>query len=614
MLKKIADITHSKNIHATSARVIADHIRSCSFLIVDGVLPSNEGRGYVLRRIIRRAIRHGNKLGIQGAFFYQLVPTLVQEMGAAYPELKKAEAHVEKVLKKEEEQFAKTLEQGLKILEDAIKSLKTKTLSGDLIFKLYDTYGFPVDLTADIARERDLQLDMGGFESAMEGQRQQSQAASKFGTDYNQRIVTDATTDFTGYETLMTEAMIVTILKDNTPVNQLSQGETGIIILDRTPFYAESGGQVGDTGTLQNKDAVFQVVDTKKATAAHLHHGSVTKGILHVGDKLSTQVDADRRKAIQLNHSATHLLQAALQKVLGSHVQQKGSLVAAERLRLDFTHSAPLTLEECRHIEFVVNQKIREHIPGKLEMMSIEDAKASGAMALFGEKYGDVVRVLSFGDFSKELCGGTHVNNTSDIGLFKIIAETGVAGGVRRLEAVTGEYALAYLDEANQQIEALVQAFKVPRNTVESRVLQLMAEQRELEKTVAKLQSEIALAAGDKLIHSAEMIHGVKVIVASLHNIDASALRELTEQLKTKLHSGIILLAVSNADKVSLIAGVTKDLTDKIKAGDLVNQAAMILGGKGGGRPDLAQAGASNAEKLPEALLTAKVWIEQVLH
>ena len=613
LLKKIAEITHAKNIHATSARVIADHIRSCSFLIVDGVLPSNEGRGYVLRRIIRRAIRHGNKLGIQGAFFYQLVSTLVQEMGSAYPELKKAQSQIESVLKKEEEQFAKTLEQGLKILEEAIKSLKAKTLSGDLIFKLYDTYGFPVDLTADIARERDLQLDLNGFEAAMNLQRQQSQAASKFGTDYNQRIVTDATTDFTGYETLMTEAMIVTIFKDNTPVDQLSAGETGIIILDRTPFYAEGGGQVGDTGSLQNEVAVFQVLDTQKATAAHLHHGSVQKGVLHVGDKLSTQVDADRRKAIQRNHSATHLLQAALQQVLGSHVQQKGSLVYAERLRLDFVHTAPITADECRRIEFVINQKIREHITGKIEMMKIEEAKASGAMALFGEKYGDVVRVLSFGDFSKELCGGTHVKNTGDIGLFKITAETSVAAGVRRLEAATGEYAFAYLDEANQQIEALGQAFKAPRNTVESKVLQLIAEHRELEKAFAKLQSEIALAAGDKLIHSAETIHGVKVIVATLNNIDASALRELTEQLKTKLHSGIILLAVPNGGKVSLIAGVTKDLNHKIKAGDLVNQAAIVLGGKGGGRPELAQAGASNAAQLPEALSTAKTWIEQVL-
>jgi alanyl-tRNA synthetase len=613
LLKTIAQLANLKDYQHASARVIADHIRSCSFLITDGVLPSNEGRGYVLRRIIRRAIRHGNKLGLHDVFFYKLVSTLVQEMGEAYPELKKAQPHIELVLKKEEEQFAKTLEQGLKIFEDATRHLKNKEIPGDIIFKLYDTYGFPVDLTADIARERELTLDMPGFEKSMERQRQQSQSASKFGIDYNQRLNIQECTDFTGYESLITDSMITTIIKDGTIVNELSKDEEGILILDRTPFYAESGGQIGDTGDLQNDQAHFVVNDTQKNNAAHLHHGHVKKGTLRVGEKISTQVHAERRTMIRANHSATHLLHAALQMILGSHVQQKGSLVEAERLRFDFTHLSPISTDELRKIEFLVNEKIRENLVGRVEVMSPDEAKKQGAMALFGEKYGDHVRVLSFGHFSKELCGGTHVHNTGEIGLFKITSETGIASGVRRIEAATGKYALAYLQMADDQIDALATLMKTPRNTVENKVQQLLAEQRELQKNIEKLHTTLARYTADELLAHVERIHETKVLIRHVENSDPKSLRDLVESLKNKLQEGIILLAVTADGKVQLMSGVTKILSGKIKAGDLVNVAAKFVGGQGGGRPDLAQAGGTQPENISTALLAAKEWLMQRL-
>jgi alanyl-tRNA synthetase len=607
---KMADVT---DIQQTSARVIADHIRSCSFLITDGVIPSNEGRGYVLRRIIRRAIRHGNKLGITDAFFYKLVPVLVEKMGEAFPELVRAQAQIEKLLKREEEQFARTLEQGLKILEDEISALTGNTIPGDVVFKLYDTFGFPVDLTADIARERELQLDMPGFEAAMSKQREQSQAASKFGLDYNDGLDIKEHTDFAGYESLTSEAMVTTLIKDNTVVQTLNQGEAGIVILDRTPFYAESGGQVGDAGELSNVNACFLVQDTQKANNAHLHHGQVSQGSIRVGDKLNSCVASERREAIKLNHTATHLLHAALHQVLGEHVQQKGSLVEPERLRLDISNPEAISAEQIAQVESLVNQMIRANLAGVTQLMSIDDAKASGAQALFGEKYGEKVRVLSFGEFSKELCGGTHVERTGDIGLFKITVETSVSAGVRRIEAVTGAYALAYVNNASEQVANLSQALKTPRETVQGKALQLLARNRELEKTLEQLQAKLSSAAGSDLADQAQDINGVKVLLLKVDNVEAKALRDVSKQLVDKLGKSVVGLAVVNGEKVNLIVRVSNDLITQVKAGELVNLIATHVGGKGGGKPDMAQAGGSEPEKLPAAFAAANERLTQVL-
>jgi alanyl-tRNA synthetase len=597
------------NFERARFNIIADHIRSTSFLIADGVLPSNEGRGYVLRRIIRRALRHGYKLELASPFFYKLVPTLVQEMGAAYPELVTAQAQITQALKQEEEQFAKTLEQGLKIFEQETKQLKDKMLPGELIFKLYDTYGFPVDMTADMARERDWQLDMPGFEAAMQQQRQQSKAASKFDLDYNSRINIEQTTDFAGYETLATDAMVTAIIKGTESVQTLNAGEEGVVILDRTPFYAQGGGQVGDTGNLENASAKFIVTDTQKVSNAHLHHGKLVHGTISVNDKLSTQVDADRRQAIRLNHTATHLLHAALHKVLGVHVQQKGSLVEAERLRLDFSNPTPVTSEQLADIEYLVNQMIRENVAGVTEMMSLDDAKASGAQALFGEKYGAKVRVLSFGEFSKELCGGTHVQRTGDLGLFKITMETSVASGIRRIEAMTGAYALGYVDQACTQVDHIANELNIPRATVEGKVLQLQARNRELEKEIEQLKTKLSVLASSELVQQAEVINGIKVLFVASEQLDAKNLRTISDELKNKLGSAIILLAAWEGDRVTLMATISKDLITKIKAGDLVNQAAVKLGGKGGGRPEQAQAGGTDPKEVPTAMIAAKEWL-----
>lgn len=613
LLTAIGKMAKLDDIQQTSARVVADHIRSCAFLITDGVIPSNEGRGYVLRRIIRRAIRHGNKLGLKDAFFYKLVPVLVQEMGEAYPELTAAQAQIEKLLKQEELQFAKTLEQGLKILEDEITKLSDNTLPGEIIFKLYDTYGFPFDLTADIARERDLKLDVAGFDAAMAKQRETAKAASKFGVDYNDSLDIKDKTDFAGYETLANEAMVTSIIKNNQSVQTLEQGEEGSIILDRTPFYAESGGQVGDTGQLTNNDAEFTVCDTQKANSAHLHHGRVSKGSISVGDKLGTQVDADRREAIKLNHTATHLLHAALQQILGEHVQQKGSLVEPERLRLDIAHPQPITSQEINAIETLVNAMIRANVAGVTEIMDLEAAKKSGAQALFGEKYADKVRVLTYGDFSKELCGGTHVERTGDIGLFKVTLETSVSSGVRRLEAVTGDYALAYVNNADTQVTNLSQALKTPRETVQGKTLQLMERNRELEKQLAELKAQLGAAAGDKVLENAKNINGSKVLLTRLEGVESKALRDVSKNMIDKLGKSVVALAVVNGDKVSLICRVSDDLTANIKAGDIIKAMATEVGGKGGGKADMAQAGGTQPENIEKAFVAAMDKIEKVL-
>lgn len=613
LLTAIAKLAKINDIQQTSARVVADHIRSCAFLITDGVIPSNEGRGYVLRRIIRRAIRHGNKLGLKDAFFYKLVPVLVNEMGNAYPELVTAQVQIETLLKQEEQQFAKTLEQGLKILEDEIAQLNDKTIPGEVAFKLYDTYGFPLDLTADIARERELEIDVAGFESAMEQQRQQSQAASKFSIDYNDGLDIKDKTDFAGYETLATDAMVTTIIKDNIVVSTLQQDEAGIIILDRTPFYAESGGQVGDTGELKSKNAVFKVADTQKANSAHLHHGKVIQGSISVGDKLSSLVDTERRKAIMLNHTATHLLHAALQNILGKHVQQKGSLVEAERLRLDFTQPNPLSTEQIQQIEVSVNSMIRANEQGITEIMDLAAAKKSGAQALFGEKYTEKVRVLTYGEFSKELCGGTHVERTGDIGLFKITSESSISSGVRRIEAVTGEYALAYVNNADTQVTNLAQALKTPRETVQGKTLQLMTRMRELEKQINELKVQISNAAGEQLLQTAQQVKDTKILFAKLDGVEAKSLRDVSKQMVSKLGKSVVGLAVVNDGKVSLICRVSDDLTTKVKAGELIGVMAAEVGGKGGGKADMAQAGGSQPDNVENAFNAAKNLISSTL-
>ncbi len=610
LLKKVGQLTGLDDIQQTSARVIADHIRSCSFLITDGVIPSNEGRGYVLRRIIRRAIRHGHKLGLQDVFFHKLVPVLVENMGEAYPELVKAQPQIERLLKQEEQQFAKTLEQGLTILDTELAKLNDKKIPGDVIFKLYDTYGFPVDLTGDITRERELELDMPGFEAAMQAQRKQSQAASNFGVDYNDKLVIQQATDFAGYESLANEAMVTALIKDSEMINSLNEGESGIIILDRSPFYTESGGQVGDQGELSNHDASFIVADTKKSNKAHLHHGKVTRGTISIGDKLNTQVHAERRQAIKLNHTATHLLHSALQQVLGEHVQQKGSLVDSARLRFDFVHFSPMSADEIRNVENIVNEKIRENILGDIKIMTPDEAKAEGAMALFGEKYGDKVRVLTYGDFSKELCGGTHVERTGDIGLFKITEETSIASGVRRLEAVTGAVALSYVNNADIQLRYLSNELKTPRETVQGKVEQLLTRQKTLEKEIDRLKAKLSSAAGSDLAEQVQKINGAQVLLAILPEADPKSLRDVVDQLKNKLGEAVIVVMTAQGEKVSIVAGVTKGLVNKVKAGELVGEVAKQVGGKGGGRPDMAQAGGSQPEKMETALQVAADWLQ----
>ncbi|EPM5581100.1 alanine--tRNA ligase [Vibrio vulnificus] len=599
LIKATAEIVGCEDLSNQSLRVIADHIRSCSFLIADGVMPSNEGRGYVLRRIIRRAVRHGNKLGAQGVFFHKLVGVLAEVMGSAADELKKQQAVVEKVLRIEEENFGRTLERGMVILNEALDALEGKELDGETVFKLYDTYGFPADLTNDVARERDFTIDEAGFEKAMEEQRQRAREAGQFGTDYNAKIKTESETEFCGYTGTQGNSVVAEIFVEGEAADSLSAGDKAIIILGETPFYAESGGQCGDSGVLKTESGLFQVEDTQKLGNAIAHHGVLVEGVLAKDDQVSAIVDAERRAAISLNHSATHLLHAALRQVLGEHVAQKGSLVKAENLRFDFSHLEAVTAVELKEVERLVNAQIRRNHAIETNIMDIESAKQKGAMALFGEKYDDEVRVLSMGDFSTELCGGIHASNTGDIGLFKITSEGGIAAGIRRIEAVTGEAALEAIDAQARKFEEKLQD---AANKAKS-----------LEKEIQQLKDKLASQASANLIDQVKEIAGVKVLVAKLDGADNKALRGMVDELKNQMGSGIIMLGNVADDKVGLIAGVTQDLTSKVKAGELVNMVAQQVGGKGGGRPDMAQAGGTDSSALPSALASVDAWIAERL-
>jgi alanyl-tRNA synthetase len=615
LIEAIRSLAGSEDMDVTSLRVVADHIRSCAFLITDGVLPSNEGRGYVLRRIIRRAIRHGNKLGFTEPFFYKLVAPLNGIMGEAYPELGKSLSLVEQTLKQEEQRFAETLDYGLRVLEEAVAGLKDKTIPGEVVFKLYDTYGFPVDLTADIARERGLKLDMDGFQAGMSEQRRRARAASRFGalSPVGEAGVAQETR-FLGYEQLSMEARVAALFQDGRSVLEMQQGESGGVILEATPFYAESGGQVGDRGVLTAEGVLFEVEDTQKQGKAHVHLGRVEKGTLAVGQTVQARVDGRRRMDTVRNHSATHLLHAALRQVLGEHVTQKGSLVAPDRLRFDFSHPQALTEEERRAIEELVNRKILENAGTKVEIMPLDQALKSGAMSLFGEKYDAEVRVLTIADgFSVELCGGTHVARAGDIGFFKIIEESGIAAGVRRIEALTGIGALRWVDDNQHTLSRLAQLLRSEPDNLELRLEQLLERSRKQEKEIEQLKGRLASSAGDDMAAEAADIDGIKVLAKRLDGVDPKSLRETVDQLKNKLGTAALVLAAVNDDKVSLVAGVTKDSTDRIKAGDLVNYVAQQVGGRGGGRADMAQAGGNNPEALEAALAAVPDWIRQQL-
>ena len=613
LIRASADLAGMSDTGNSSLRVIADHIRSCAFLIVDGVLPSNEGRGYVLRRIVRRAVRHGYRLGIKDVFFYKLVGPLCEQMGAAYPELAAARGQVERVLKQEEERFAETLDQGMRILEADIAQLQSKEIPGATVFKLYDTYGFPVDLTADIARERELTLDMAGFEREMEAQRERARAASQFGVDYNTVLKVEGCTDFTGYEKLTGQGRITALFRGSEAVPQLNAGEEGAVILDHTPFYAESGGQVGDLGVLETAGARFTVRDTQKQQGVHVHIGALESGSIKVGDTVEARVDETTRRATMLNHSATHLLHAALRHVLGTHVQQKGSLVNPERLRFDFAHFEAVKPDQLARIERLVNEQIRVNHDVQTRIMGMEDAVKAGAMALFGEKYGAEVRVLTMGEFSVELCGGTHVARAGDIGLFKIVSESGIASGVRRIEAVTGQRALDYIGETEKTLDSIAGLVKGSAQDVEAKVNQLVERSRRLEKELEQIKAKLASQQGSDLASQAVEVDGIKVLVARMDGIDPKALRDTVDQLKNKLGSAAVLLATVAEGKVSLIAGVTKDQTGRLKAGDLVNSVAERVGGRGGGRPDMAQAGGTQPENLDAALADVIAWVKSRL-
>ena len=597
------------NDGSSSLNVIVDHIRACAFLIVDGVLPGNEGRGYVLRRIIRRAIRHGKKLGTDELFFYKLVAPLVKEMGGAYPELAKAQAHVEKVLEKEERRFAETLDQGMEILEEAIAQLDGKKIAGEVAFKLYDTYGFPLDLTADIARERGLAVDQQGFEEAMAGQRDRARAASKFSVTDDSALKTDLETSFSGYEGVSGESTVVALFNDGKAVDELAVGDDGAVILSSTPFYAESGGQVGDTGVLTSKDHSFTVLDTQKSDKAFVHFGSVQAGGLKVGDKVVANVDAERRQAIRLNHSATHLMHAALRSELGGHVQQKGSLVDAQRLRFDFSHYEGVTPEQLQTIEDMVNGEIRKNVVAETKLMNYDDAVESGAMALFGEKYDDLVRVLRLGEFSTELCGGTHVDRTGDIGVFKITSESGVASGVRRIEGVTGKGALEWIDSRQQSLHDISTLLRSQPEQASAKIEQLLKRNKELEKELAAAKQALVTGTASDHMENVQEIGGIKVLATRIDGADAKTLREAVDRFKDKLQSAVVVIGSVDDGVVRLAAGVTKDNTDRIRAGDLIKPVAEQVGGKGGGRPDFAQAGGNNADALDEALNSVSAWV-----
>ncbi len=594
----------------SSLRVIADHIRSCAFLVVDGVLPSNEGRGYVLRRIIRRACRHGYKLGQNQAFFYQLVDELVAQMGAAYPELTAAKDLVKQVLKKEEERFAETLSQGMGILNAVITDLKGAFIPGEVVFQLYDTYGFPVDLTADIAREHKLDIDRDGYERCMEEQRARARAASNFAADLSDRVDLDVESEFTGYDTLNDNSVVTAILKSGAIADTLSAGDEGMVVLENTPFYAESGGQAGDRGVLVSEGVRLRVTDTQKQGGAIVHIGHLECGSVVVGDSLLAEVDMHKRVATELNHSATHLMHWALREVLGEHVQQKGSSVNEDNLRFDFSHFEAVTSSQLLEVERLVNGEVRKNLPTQSRIMDVDSAKQAGAMALFGEKYGDEVRVLNIGEHSVELCGGTHVDRSGDIALFKIVSEGGVASGVRRIEAITGEAAAQWVEQSELQLARISSALKADRTAISDKVLQLLDKNKQLEKELEKLKSKLASQAGGDLSAQAVNIEGINVLAAQLEGADTKILRSTLDQLKDKLGAAAIILAAVEGDKVRLVAGVSKAETKRIKAGELVNHVATQVGGKGGGRPDMAQAGGSDPEALPSALASVESWVK----
>ncbi|HSH88100.1 MAG TPA: alanine--tRNA ligase [Methylophilus sp.] len=612
LIKAAGRETSTVDLDSPSLKVLADHIRACSFLIADGVIAGNEGRGYVLRRIIRRAIRHGYKLGCRTAFFHKLVADLVLEMGEAYPELVSSQARITDVLKQEEDRFFETIENGMQILETELAT-KPAIFNGDLAFKLHDTFGFPLDLTADICRERGVTVDTSGFDAAMARQKEQARAAGKFKMALNLEYEGQATS-FHGYEKLETPARVLALYKDGSLVKSLSEGDLGIVVLDDTPFYAESGGQIGDSGELKSADGIFAVEDTQKIQASVFgHHGVLATGTLSVGDALTAKVNLQARHATMRNHSATHLMHKALREVLGDHVQQKGSLVDTEKTRFDFVHNAPVTDAQIAKVEALVNAEVLTNTDTLAKLMDIESAQQTGAMMLFGEKYGDEVRVLDIGS-SRELCGGTHVSRTGDIGLFKIISESGVAAGVRRIEATTGEGALKLVQAQQAMINKLAGELKAPAHELSNKISQVLDNVRTLEKELARLKSKLASAQGDDLMNQVQNVDGVNVLAATLEGADANALRETMDKLKDKLKSAVIVLASVSAGKVSLAAGVTADLIGKLKAGELVNHVAGQVGGKGGGKPDMAMAGGTDASKLPQALSSVPEWVKQKLH
>ncbi|HHT1414858.1 TPA: alanine--tRNA ligase [Klebsiella pneumoniae] len=613
LIASVAKVTGATDLTNKSLRVIADHIRSCAFLVADGVIPSNENRGYVLRRIIRRAIRHGNMLGAKDTFFWKLVAPLIDVMGSAGDELKQQQAQVEQVLKTEEEQFARTLERGLALLDEELSKLKGDTLDGETAFRLYDTYGFPVDLTADVCRERNIKVDEAGFEAAMEEQRRRARESSGFGADYNAMIRVDAASEFKGYDHLELNGKVTALFIDGKAVDSVSAGQEAVVILDQTPFYAESGGQVGDKGELKGAGFSFAVSDTQKYGQAIGHIGKVASGSLKVGDAVQADVDEARRQRIRLNHSATHLMHAALRQVLGTHVAQKGSLVNDKALRFDFSHFEAMKPEEIRAVEDLVNAQIRRNLAIETNIMDIDAARASGAMALFGEKYDDRVRVLRMGDFSTELCGGTHAARTGDIGLFRITSESGTAAGVRRIEAVTGEGAMAILHAQSDQLNDIAQLLKGDSHNLGEKVRAALERTRQLEKELQQLKEQAAAQESANLSSKAEEINGVKLLVSELTGVEPKMLRTMVDDLKNQLGSTIVVLATVADGKVSLIAGVSKDVTDRVKAGELVGMVAQQVGGKGGGRPDMAQAGGTDASALPAALASVKGWVSAKL-
>ncbi len=613
LIKSVAEVTNATDLANKSLRVIADHIRSCSFLVCDGVIPSNEGRGYVLRRIIRRAVRHGYMLGAKDTFFYKLVAPLIDVMAEAGKELKNQQEIVEKVLKTEEEQFARTLERGLQLLDEELEKLTGDTLAGETAFRLYDTYGFPLDLTADVCRERNIKVDEEGFELAMEEQRKRARESSGFGTDYNELIKVDSRSDFSGYDHNEQQGTINAIFHNGQTVTELKAGEEGIIFLDKTAFYAESGGQVGDKGLLIGKDSQFEVTDTQKYGKAIGHIGKVISGSFIVNHKINAIIDVARRDAIRLNHSATHLLHAALRQVLGTHVTQKGSLVNDKYLRFDFSHFEAVKPEQLREIEDIVNAQIRLNSPVVTELMDLEEAKQKGAMALFGEKYEERVRVLTMGDFSTELCGGTHAARTGDIGLFRIMSESGTAAGIRRIEAITGATAIESVHEQSDLISLVAHALKSDGSNLVEKIKTVQEKYRSLEKELQQLKDQQAAQESSSLGSQAKNVKGIKLLVRELNNVEPKMLRTMVDDLKNQLGSAIIVLSTISDGKVSLIVGVTKDLTAKIKAGELISFVAQQIGGKGGGRPDMAQAGGTDVEALPAALASVDEWVESHL-